>query len=280
VPLAVFFRNTIGGTPTVPLNEKVKSANWQEDGGITPGRGALAVAVGGAGHVFPFGFTEFRCVPFVPHQAAPTPSAYSRCAGMGRMIALPVLVAESLVVAVPTPVTVPDPEPAIMTGSGVAMGPESTIATSVTMRAGRPGTQAKSVRVTRGIPHGHTNGAAAVDPVIGRGQSIIGPPEISIAEAMAESFVGVPSMSIVMVVISGASPARPAAPKYGAASAAEPPLASTESPIRLNWAATVTDVVPAGDVGAVSWEHAPASEQTHARAADLRASGRGIIVTS
>jgi hypothetical protein len=153
---------------------------------------------------------------------------------MGLTIALPVLVAESLVVAVPTPVTVPDPEPTIMTDGGVAMGPESTIATSVTMRAGRPGTQAKSVRVTRGIPHGHTNGAAALDPVIGRGQAIIGPPEISIAEAMAESFVGVPSITTVTVAISGASPARPAAPKYGPASAAEPPLASTESPMRLN----------------------------------------------
>src|ERR1039457_6478612 len=216
----------------MPLNEKVKSASWQLDLGITPVRGALAVAVGGAGHALPFGFTEFRWVPVVPHQTAPAPSQYSRCAGMGRRIALRMLVAESNGVAVPMPVTVPDPKPAIAIGDGVAMGPESTIATSVTMRVGLSGCQAKSVRVTRGIPQGHTNGAAAVDPVIGRGQAIIGPPEISIAEAMAESVVAAPSMLIVTVAISGASPARPAAPKYGAASAAEPPLARTESPMR------------------------------------------------
>jgi CheY-like chemotaxis protein len=40
VPVAVFCRSAIGGTPTVPLNENVKSASWQVAIGITPGRGA------------------------------------------------------------------------------------------------------------------------------------------------------------------------------------------------------------------------------------------------
>src|SRR5579862_121646 len=202
----------MGGAATLPLNENVKSASPHTDAGITPGRGASFAAVGGGGHGLPLGITVFRCVPEMPHQTEPVPSAYSRCAGIGRRTAAAVPVPESIRAVVPTPIVLRPPEPTTTTGVGVPIGPESTVATSVTIRAGLAGSHAKIVRVTRGIPQGHRNGAAAVGSVSGTGQAIIGPPEISTADAIAESVVGVPSMLTLTVATAEESPARPAAP--------------------------------------------------------------------
>src|ERR1019366_2664202 len=104
------------------------------------------------------------------------------------------------------------PVPGMRMGVGVPIAPVSALATSVTIFVGVAGAHANSVRVTRGIPHGHTNGPALPDPTGGKGHAIIGPPTTSIATATALMETAEPSMFTEMVVARGDWPSTPAAP--------------------------------------------------------------------